>query len=505
MTTASNAQAEVIRFLLDSTEMTRDALPYTSEFDRLYSEHAQASGEKLTKQQFWRKISNAAKRGGWKGKSRGESPPVLTLQQCDVLRSLAAGKLGSRDCLAYSNELDEILRRCNSATGLQLTQYQVWRLLCNLGKRSHKPDVQSLLNQALDSFTLGVEHFNRPSQCGRIASVLLMLDHSVEMLVKAAILDRGGDIRNSKNGFAHSLEYCLNKAANDAQVRFLSDDERRTFQVLNSLRDQAQHYIVDVSEQILYMVAQSTVTLFAELLPRLFGKCLTNHLPKRVLPISINPPQSMQVLMDDEFSQLKELLVSGSSSTTIEPKLRSLLAIDRAINLQSTQAADEELLAAVETIRRTEKWEDIFKGIAQVNLSAAGVGVDVAIHITKKHGMPVRVAKDGENPQAVIAVRRINETEFYCFSTKTLAKEIGLSFPKTVALIRYLRLQDDSLCFKQIVIGRSSFKMYSGNALSRMKNALPDVDIDEVWRTHGANKIGKAAEFKPERKTTIEG
>ena len=54
------------------------ALPYTDEFDRLYSEHATASGERLTKQQYWRKISNAAKRCGWKGKNRGESAPDLS-------------------------------------------------------------------------------------------------------------------------------------------------------------------------------------------------------------------------------------------------------------------------------------------------------------------------------------------------------------------------------------------------------------------------------------------
>lgn len=488
MATTSSAQAEAIQSLLDSTEMTRDALPYTLEFDRLYSQHTETSGEKLTKQQFWRKISNAAKRGGWRGKNRGEAAPVLTLQQCDVLRSLAAGKLGSRDSLAYSTELEEILRRCNSATGLQLTQYQVWRLLCNLGKRSHKPDVEALLKQAVDSFKLGIEHFNRPSECGRIASVLLMLDHSVEMLLKAALLDRGGDIRNSKNGFTHSIEYCLNKATTDAHVKFLSDDERRTFQVLNGLRDQAQHYIADVSEQIFYMVAQGTVTLFADLLPRLFGRCLTDHLPKRVLPISTNPPQSMQILMDNEFSQLKKLLASDSSSTITEPKIRSLLAIDRAINFQPTQTADEELQAAVATIRQTEKWEDVFKGIAQVNLSAAGIGVDVAIHITKKDGIPIRVAKDGEDSRAVIAIRRINDTEFYCYNTKALAKIVGLTSPKTLALIRYLRLQDDPNCFKQITIGQSLFKMYSGNALSQMKGAIPNVDMDEIWRTHGSNR-----------------
>lgn len=476
---------DAIRTVLELTEMTRDALPYTDEFERLYTQYEEASGEKLTKQQFWRKISNAAKRGGWKGKNRGEPAPDLTLQHLDVLRSLAAGKLGSRDKLAYSTELDELVRRFNATTGLKLTRHQIWRSLCNLGKKSHKPDVEALLKQAVDSLVLGIEHFNRPFECGRSASILLMLDHSVEMLLKAAMLDRGGDIRNPKNGFAHSIEHCLNKAADDAQIKFLSDDERRTFQVLNGLRDQAQHYLVDVSEQILYTVAQGTVTVLAELLPRVFGRLLTDNLPKRVLPISINPPQDIQILMDDEFSQLKEMLAKASNATATEPRVRSLLAIDRALNLQPTQVPDEELQETVKGIQLSDKWEDVFKGIAQVKLTTDGTGVDVAIHITKKEGIPVRIATGGEAPEAVIAVRKINETDFYCFNTTTLAKKVGLSAPKTLALIRYLGLQDDPDCFKRIVIGRSPFKMYSGNALSRLKEALPDVDMVEVWRTHG--------------------
>jgi hypothetical protein len=485
MAKTATIRTDTFRRVLESTELTRDALPYTDEFERLFANYAQMSEKKLTRQQFWRKISNTAKRGGWKGKNRGEPAPQLSIQQLDVLRTLATGKLGSRDSLAYTGEMDEILCRFNATTGLKLTHHQVWRILCNLGKKNHKPEVDALLRQAVDSLILGIEHFNRPSECGRVASVLLMLDHCVEMFLKAALLNRGTEIRNTTNGYAHSVDYCLNKATDDAQIKFLSDDERRTFQVLNGLRDQAQHYLVDVSEQIIYTVAQGTVTLIAELLPRVFGRHLADHLPKRVLPISTNPPQDIQVLMDDEFRQLKELLAHASDGLATEPRLRSLLAIDRALNLQPTQVPNDELQAAVNTIQQSDKWEDVFKGIAQVKLTADGAGVDLAIHITKKDGIPVRIAADNENAQAVIAVRRINDTDFYCFNTTTLAKKIGLSSPKTLALIHYLGLQDDPNCFKRIVIGRSPFKMYSGNALSRLKDAIPDVDIEKIWQSHG--------------------
>ena len=82
------------------------------------------------------------------------------------------------------------------------------------------------------------------------------------------------------------------------------------------------------------------------------------------------------------------------------------------------------------TIRNSHQWEDVFKSIAQVKLTADGTGFDVALHITKKDGMPVRFASVGNDPQAIIAVRKINDTDFYCFITTTPGVRVPpASFP----------------------------------------------------------------------------
>lgn len=474
---------DIARQLLECTKLTRDALPYTPEFDGLYQQYLDKGAEKLAKHEFWRLLSNVAKRGGWKGKRRGEPAPHLTHQQCDELRDLVAGKLGSRDSLVYTDEFDDLLASFNASTGLKLTQREFWRTLCNIGKQSLRPDVQALLEQGIDSLVLGIEHFNRPSEIGRQASVLMMLDHACEMLLKAALLQRGSDIRNPKTGYAHSFETCLNKATDDGHIRFLSDDQRRMLRVLNGLRDQAQHYLVDVSEQILYTVAQSTVTLFSQLLGRLFGKTLYEHLPKRVLPISTNPPRDMQVLMDEEFSQLKKLLdCQQCSEAKLEPRLRSLVTIDRALKQKEIPVPDDELEAVKQAIKNGSNWSDVFSGIGQVHLTTDGTGINVAIHLTKKEGIPMRIVQDGEDAEATIAIRKVDDTSFYCYSAKELARRVKLTMPRVIALIRYLEIPKHRDCFKEIKIGKSRFKMYSLNALNRIKAALPNVDMDEVWR-----------------------
>lgn len=218
------------------------------------------------------------------------------------------GKLGSRDSLPYTDDFERIHAEFNRVAKLSLNRHELWRTIGNLGKRPSSPIVTSLFQQSIDSLVLGIEHFNRPSEIGRLASVLMMLDHAAEMLLKAALADRGDSLRNPKNGYTHSVEHCLVLANEDPTLRFLSNDERRTIQVLNALRDQAQHFIADVTEELLYTVSQGIVTLFADLLPRLFAVSLCSKIPQRVLPISVTPPKEIAVLMDDAWSQLRQLI-----------------------------------------------------------------------------------------------------------------------------------------------------------------------------------------------------
>ena len=65
-----------------------------------------------------------------------------------------------------------------------------------------KREARLLLEKAVDSLILSVEHFNKSDQRGRTSTVLILLDHSFEMLLKAAILHRGGKIcpASAENG-----------------------------------------------------------------------------------------------------------------------------------------------------------------------------------------------------------------------------------------------------------------------------------------------------------------
>jgi len=75
----------------------------------------------------------------------------------------------------------------------------------------------------------------------------------------------------------------------------------------------------------------------------------------------------------------------------------------------------------------------------------------------------------------------VNELDFYNLSTKNIADKVGISVNRIVALIRELKLQNDSDCFKLIVINSQKYKRYSQKALSCVKKGLEELDMDDVW------------------------
>jgi hypothetical protein len=63
-----------------------------------------------------------------------------------------------------------------------------------------KKNVAPLIDRSIQSLILSIELFNRPSETGRTHGVLMFLQHSFEMLLKAAILQRTGSIHPKDDG-----------------------------------------------------------------------------------------------------------------------------------------------------------------------------------------------------------------------------------------------------------------------------------------------------------------
>jgi hypothetical protein len=349
-----------------------------------------------------------------------------------------------------------------------------------------KKDVKILRTKAIESLVLSIEHFNRPSNTGRVHAVLMLMDHAFEMLFKAIILHRGGRIREPRSQQTISFDACVRKGLSDAQVKFLDVNQALTVQTINSLRDAAQHHILDISEQLLYIQAQAGLSLFRNVFKSVFGKELHSYLSTRVLPLSTTPPTSLASLFDMETAEIKKLLSPGNRRhTEAEAKLRSLAIVENSLGGKKTQPSIGELRRfATEIGSGKKKWNDIFPGVASVTLTADGYGPSIDLRISKT-GVPVQLVPEGTPGATVVAVKRVDDLGFYSLGRDQLAKKVGLSGPKTTAVIRFLKLKNDRDCYKQIAIGKSKFDRYSPKAIDVILDTVKNYPIDEIWKTHG--------------------
>jgi hypothetical protein len=349
-----------------------------------------------------------------------------------------------------------------------------------------RKEVKLLYHKAIDSLILSVEMFNRPNDKGRVPGVLIFLDHAMEMFLKAGILHKGGKIRDRRAKQTIGFDACVRRALSDAESKFLTNEQALTLQSINGLRDAAQHYLLDMSEEHLYMQAQAGLTLIRDLTKTVFGIDIRTHLPERVLPLSTTPPKDLSSLFENEIGEIRNLLKPGSRRK-IEAmlKLRALSIVEGSVQGEKVQPGTTVLNRLARQIRAGTKWTGIFPGIASLNLTAKGYGPAIDLRITKKKGTPITLVPEGTPGATTVAVRRVDELGFYNMGRAQLAEQVGLTGPKTTAMVRCLKLQNDPECFRVFQIGKSKFMRYSQKAISKIKEALKTVSIDKVWSKYG--------------------
>ena len=357
-----------------------------------------------------------------------------------------------------------------------------------------KKEAKLLLNRAIDSLLLSVEYFNRPWDRGRTESVLIFLDHSFEMLLKSSIVHKGGNIRDSGTNETIGFKRCVNKCMSDEQLKCLSEDQTVTLRMLNDLRDAAYHHILDISEQMLYVHTQAGVATFTSILREVFNKSVADFLPKRVLPISTEPPSELTLMMDKEFSQIRELLSANKRRRTeCKARLRSVAIMENAIQGGEGQPSERELNRLIKNVKNGQAWKSLFPGVASLKLSADDSGIGYHFRISKTVGAPMRVAEEGEESVATIAIKRVSELSYYSLSVTQLAHHLGITVPKTGALIRCLKIKQNPEYFKEIKLRSTPYEQYSQKALQHLREEVSKVNMEEVWKMH-----------KPQRKSRSE-
>lgn len=345
-----------------------------------------------------------------------------------------------------------------------------------------KREAKLLLDKAINSLLLSIDHFNKTSDVGRAEAVLIFLDHSFEMLLKASLVERGSKIREKGAKNTIGFDHCIRKALTEGDIKFLIEEQALSLQIINNYRDAAQHYLLDISEQLLYTTAQTGLTLFRVILKDVFGKELTTYFPERVLPVSTTLAVDIADLFYNEAEAIRMLMQPGKRRRTEAlARLRPLAIMEEALQGRNQTPSDEELRKLGTALRRGKAWDELFPSVASIQITTEGFGPALEMHIAKKEGTPVQLVPEGTPNAGVIAVKRVNELDFYSLNLTSLSEKVGLTSPKCLAVIWHEKLQDSSDYFKVIKIGKSEYKRYSPRAIQAIQDALNEKPIDEIW------------------------
>lgn len=347
-----------------------------------------------------------------------------------------------------------------------------------------RKEARVLHAKAVDSLILAVDHFNRSYDRGRCEAVLILMDRAFELLLKAIIIHKGGEIRERrKEGVTIGFDLCLRKCLSDAALKCLSDDDAVALQSLNSLRDAAQHYVVDVSEEQLYVYAQMGVTLFARLAHEALALPIRNEIPARVLPISPKPPKDLGALFDLEFADIKRMVAPGSRKRMdARAKLRSLAILQASLDGQKILPSDAELDQIVRRINAGEPWRSIFPGVALLSIEADPTGPGLTIRITRNQGEAVRTTKEGDPNSTVVAVKTVNALDYYSLGLRDLAAKLRVTQPKLLCLIMHDKMQDNIDYYREFRLTKQPVKRYSPKALEYLRKRLGEIDLEDLWR-----------------------
>ncbi|MEX2158632.1 MAG: DUF3644 domain-containing protein [Dehalococcoidia bacterium] len=343
-------------------------------------------------------------------------------------------------------------------------------------------EAKLLLGKASDSLLLSIELFNRPHDRGRVSGSLIHLDHSFEMLLKAAILHRGGRIRERRAKETLGFDACVRRALSDGSIKFITEEQALVLQTINGLRDAAQHHLLDISEGQLYMHVQSGVTLFRDLLKAVFEQDLAGHMPERVLPVSTSPPTDLATLFESEVQEIVKLLGPGRRRRIeAQARLRPLAILDATIQGEKGQPSTASLQRIGRDLANKKEWTAIFPGVAAVEITTDGTGPALSLRLSKKEGIPFQLVPEGTPGASVVAVKRVDELGFYNLGAKQLAEKAGLTMPKAVAVVDSYGIRSDSACYKEIRIGKSVFNRYSQKAVDAIEAALENESIGAIW------------------------
>jgi hypothetical protein len=126
-----------------------------------------------------------------------------------------------------------------------------------------------LLDKSLASMRRAIGAFNGMDDDGRQSAVLLHLQHAAEMLLKAALSEKKVKVFDSRSGRSIGFERCLALGSEHLSV---TADQAGTLRTIDALRDDEQHWLGQISEELLFLHVRATIEVLDDVMKCAFGE-----------------------------------------------------------------------------------------------------------------------------------------------------------------------------------------------------------------------------------------
>lgn len=282
-----------------------------------------------------------------------------------------------------------------------------------------KREAKTLKARAFTSLKRGLEAFNNHDDDGRPETVLLMLQHASEMLIKALLVQKGQCVFDKEKGTSIGIEKALKIAQSKGWMRAAQAGAVR---VIDAMRDQAQHWMIVVPEDVLYINARALITALDEVLTEHFEDTLADNLPVRVLPLSPQALPEFLMLVNREYEQIRELLAPGRRARDdARGRITALLAMEAHVN-EEVAVSKRDLDRIENAIKEDAPVEQVFPRLMTLATKVEGEGPTIRVRITKLADAPAIRYISGDDPEGVAAIREVDLQKKYHWSPSALAK-----------------------------------------------------------------------------------
>ena len=194
------------------------------------------------------------------------------------------------------------------------------------------------------------------------------------------------------------------------------------------------------------------------------------------------------LLVDDDqdflevYWEILKTLPSGPEVHTASAGARALAIMENSIQGNESQPTDFELKTLSKKLSKSQDWTSLFPSVSTLSFTQNGYGPSLDLRISKNEGVPITIVPEGTPGASVVAIKRVNELDFYNLGRDQIAKKVNLTGPRTSVAIKYFKIKDDPECYKHLKIGNVPFDRYSQKAIERIKEGLKTKPIEEIWK-----------------------